>query len=47
MCNKAILENDGTLKSVSDCYRRHKTLNKGIDNYPHAFKVVPDCYQTK
>ena len=32
MCNKAILENGGTLKSVPDCYKNQETCNKSIDN---------------
>ena len=33
MCDKAILENGGTLKSVSDCYKNKKMCNRVVDNY--------------
>ena len=36
MCDKAILENDGTLKSVPDCSKNQEMYNKAVDNYPHA-----------
>ena len=36
MCDKAILGNGGTLKSVSDCYKNQEMYNKAVDNYPHA-----------
>ena len=36
MCNKAILENGGALKPVSDNYRNHEMCNKAVDNYPDA-----------
>ena len=32
MCDKAILENDGTLKSVPDCYKNEEMCNKAADN---------------
>ena len=32
MCDKAILENDGIIKSVSDCYRNQQLWNKAVDN---------------
>ena len=44
MCNKTILENGGTLKSVRDCYKNEKIFNKGVDNYPHALEFVPECW---
>ena len=40
MCDKAILENDGTLKFVPDSYENQEMDNKAVDNYPH----VPECY---
>ena len=46
MCDKAILENGGTLKSAPDSYRNHDICNKAVDNYPHALEFVPECYKT-
>ena len=37
MCDKDVLENAGTLKYVSDCYRNQEMSNKAVENYPHAF----------
>ena len=34
MCDKAILENFGTLKSVPDYYKNQEMCNKAVDNYP-------------
>ena len=42
MCAKAILENNGTLKSVPDCYKYQEMCNKAVDNYPHALEFVPE-----
>ena len=40
MRDKAILENDGTLESISDCYKNQKMYDKAVNNYyPHAFLV--------
>ena len=47
MCDKAILENGGTLESVPDCYKNQQMYDKTVDNYPHALKVVPYCYTTQ
>ena len=41
MCEKAILENDETLKSVPDCYKNQEML------YPHAIEFVPECFMTQ
>ena len=38
MCDKAILENGGTLKSVPDCYKKQEMCNKVVANYPHALE---------
>ena len=46
MCDKAILENDRTLKSVPDYYKNKKNY-KAVDNYAHAFQFVPFCYKTQ
>ena len=45
MCNKAILENGGTLESVRDRYKTHEMCDKAADNYVHALEFVPDCYK--
>ena len=37
MCDKAILENVGTSKSVPDCYENQEMCNEAVDNYPHAY----------
>ena len=47
MCDNAILENGGTLKSVSDCYKNQHKFDKAVDNYPHGLKFVWDCYITQ
>ena len=47
MCNKAILENGGTLRSVPDCYKNQEMCNKTVDNYPHALENVPECLMTQ
>ena len=46
MCDKAILENDGTLMSLPDCYKNQEMCNKAVDNYPHALEFVPEYYKT-
>ena len=38
MCDKAILENGGTLKSAPDCYKIEEMCNKAVDNYSHALE---------
>ena len=43
MSDKAILENDGTLKSFPKCYKNYKMCNKAVDNYSHALVFVSDC----
>ena len=47
MCDKAILENDGALKFVPDCYKNQKMCNKTVDNYAKALEFVFDCYKTQ
>ena len=39
MCDKAISEYDGILKSVPDCYKNQEMLNKPVDNYPPSFRI--------
>ena len=46
MCNEAVAENGGTLKSVPDCHKNHQICDKVVDNYLHALEFVPDCYIT-
>ena len=41
MCDKAILENGGTLKSVLDCYKNQQMCDKSVENYFHALEFVP------
>ena len=47
MCDKAILENGRTLKSVPECYKNQEICNKAIDNYPHALEFVPENFMTQ
>ena len=47
MCDKAILEYDGTLESLLDFYQNQQMCDKAIDNHPHALRFVPDCYMTQ
>ena len=46
MCDKAILENGGTLKSVPDCYKNQEMCKKATGNYSHALEFIPDCHMT-
>ena len=44
MCDKAILENGWTSKSVPDCYKNiRKMRDKAVDNYPHPLEFLPEC----
>ena len=43
MCIIAILENAGTLKYVSDCYKNQEMCGKAVDNYPSTIKYVSEC----
>ena len=47
MCDKGVLENDGTLKSVADCYKNQQLRDKAIDNYPHALEVIHEYYKAQ
>ena len=40
--DKAILENGGTLKSVSYSYKNQEMCNKEIYIYPNALEFVPE-----
>ena len=44
MCDKAILENDGTLESVPNYYKNQEMYHKAVDNYLHVLQFVPNCY---
>ena len=46
MCNKAILENGGRLKSLPDHYKNQKMYNKAVDSYSHALEFVRKCFMT-
>ena len=47
MCDKAILEKDGTLEPAPDCCKNRQTSDKSVDNYPQALKFFPCCYMTQ
>ena len=47
MCDKVILENGETLKSVPDCYKNQQICNEATDNYLHALEFVSECYKTQ
>ena len=47
MCDKAVLEDGGTLKSVPYCYKNQEMCNKVAENYLHALEFVPECYKTQ
>ena len=42
MCDKAIVENAGTLNFVLNYYKNQKMCNKAIDTYIPAIQFVPD-----
>ena len=47
MCDKAILGNAGTLKSVSDCYKDQEMSSKVVEKYSNALEFVPESYETQ
>ena len=47
MCDKAILENDGTLTFVPNCSKNEQLCHKAVDNYSHALEFTPESYKTK
>ena len=47
MCDKTILENDGTLKPVANCYKNQEICNEAVDNCLHALEFVSECYKTQ
>ena len=44
---KAILENAGTSKYVSDYYKKPEMCNNAIEDYLHQLELVPQCYKTQ
>ena len=40
MCDKAILENSGTLKFIPDCYKNQEMCNSAVDNYPYIIVTL-------
>ena len=42
MCDKVIIENAGTQKSVCDCYKNQEISNKAVGNYPHTLEFVSE-----
>ena len=45
MNDKAIIENDGTVKSVPDIYKNQEMYDKPVDKYLYALKPVFGCYK--
>ena len=45
MCDKAIMENGGALKSVSDCCKNQEICIRTFDNSHHALEFVTECYK--
>ena len=46
MCDKVILENEGTFMFVSECYKNQKMCNKAIDNYADALEFISEWYKS-
>ena len=47
MCDKVIIENDGTLKSVPDSSKNQEMCNKAVANCLHALEFVLKCYKNQ
>ena len=47
MCDKATLENDGSVKTVHGCYKSQKIRNKAGNNYYHTLKFVSESFMTQ
>ena len=47
MCNRAILQNGGTLESDPNRYETQEMCNKAVHNYNHALEFVPDRFKTQ
>ena len=43
MHDKAIIENDVTVKSIPDIYKNQEMYDKAVDNYLYALKLVSGC----
>ena len=39
--------NQSNVESIPECYKNNQMCDKDFDNYyPHALKLVPNCYKT-
>ena len=47
ICDKAIVRNKVTLKSVPDCYKNQEMCNIGVCNSLHRLEFVSKCYKTQ
>ena len=47
MCDKAILENGGTLESVPDLYENKRICDEAVDTYRSTIQFVCVCYNTQ
>ena len=47
MCDKAVVENGGTLQFVPDNYKNKKMCNQAVDNDVYALKYVPEALNLK
>ena len=47
MCNGDVVENDGTLKFISDNYRNQKLHNQAVDNYVEPLEYVSQSLKLK
>ena len=45
ICDKAIMENGGALKSVSNCCKNQEICIRTFDNYHHGLEFVTECYK--
>ena len=43
MCDKVILEDNGILMFLPNCYKYQNTYNKAVHNYVHRLEFVHDC----
>ena len=39
MCDKGVVENDGTFKLGSDNYKSPKMFNQAVDNYARCIRI--------
>ena len=47
MCDKAVVENGGTLQFVPDNYKNKKMCNQAVDNDVYALKYVTEALNLK